>query len=85
MLHIAGLVSNSYLSHYSASKFAAESFTQVLRLELNQFNIKVSCINPSYHATPMAKNQLEGHVTKYWHELTAERKEEYGVDFFRVT
>ena len=35
-----------FQGYYSAAKFAIEGFSEVLRMELRQFNIKVIVINP---------------------------------------
>jgi len=43
---IAGLFGLPYQAFYSASKFAVKSFSQALRLEVEQFGIKVVVIEP---------------------------------------
>ena len=44
---ILGLVSLPNVAYYAASKHALEGYFKSLRLELNQFNIKVSMVEPS--------------------------------------
>lgn len=43
---IGGLMGLPYQGMYSASKFAIEGYCEALRLEVRQFNIKVTVINP---------------------------------------
>ena len=43
---IGGLMGLPFHSFYSACKFAIEGFTESLRMEVDQFNIKVVLINP---------------------------------------
>jgi NAD(P)-dependent dehydrogenase (short-subunit alcohol dehydrogenase family) len=43
---IGGLMGLPFQAYYSASKFAIEGFSEALRMETKQFNIKVVVINP---------------------------------------
>jgi NAD(P)-dependent dehydrogenase (short-subunit alcohol dehydrogenase family) len=43
---IGGLMGLPFQGYYSAAKFAIEGISEVLRMELRQFNIKVIVINP---------------------------------------
>ncbi|MBN2863090.1 MAG: SDR family oxidoreductase [Bacteroidales bacterium] len=43
---IGGLMGLPYQAYYSASKFAIEGFSEALRMEVKNFNIKVIVINP---------------------------------------
>jgi short-subunit dehydrogenase len=43
---VAGLISIPYQSMYSASKYALEAITETLRLEVKNFGIKVSMVEP---------------------------------------
>jgi NAD(P)-dependent dehydrogenase (short-subunit alcohol dehydrogenase family) len=43
---IGGLMGLPFQSYYSAAKFALEGFSEALRLEVRQFNIRVVLINP---------------------------------------
>jgi NAD(P)-dependent dehydrogenase (short-subunit alcohol dehydrogenase family) len=53
---IAGLVGMPFGGIYSASKFALEGLSQVLRLEVAQFGIKVAVVNPGFIVTKFAHN-----------------------------
>lgn len=48
---IGGLMGLPYQGMYSASKFAIEGYCESLRLEVRQFGIKVTVINPGDFAT----------------------------------
>lgn len=48
---ILGLVSLPNVAYYAASKHALEGYFKTLRLELNQFNIQVSMVEPSSFRT----------------------------------
>ncbi len=48
---IGGLMGLPYQGMYSASKFAIEGYCEALRLELRQFNINVTVINPGDFST----------------------------------
>ncbi len=43
---IVGLISLPGVAYYAASKHALEGYFKALRFELNQFNIKVSMVEP---------------------------------------
>jgi len=54
---IGGLIAIPYQAMYSASKFALEGFTEALRLEARQWNIKVTLIEPGDHKTAFTQNR----------------------------
>jgi short-subunit dehydrogenase len=54
---IGGLMGLPFQGFYSASKFAIEGFSEVLRMELKQFNIKVVVINPGDFHTNNSANR----------------------------
>ena len=51
MSSMSGGLSAPYLGPYSASKFGLEAITDALRLELRNFGIRVSAIEPAAIAT----------------------------------
>jgi short-subunit dehydrogenase len=56
---IGGLMGLPFQGFYSASKFAIEGFSDALRMELKQFNIKVVLINPGdFHTNFTANRKL---------------------------
>jgi NAD(P)-dependent dehydrogenase (short-subunit alcohol dehydrogenase family) len=54
---IGGLMGLPFQSFYSASKFAIEGFSEALRMEVKQFNIKVIVINPGDFHTDNTRNR----------------------------
>jgi NAD(P)-dependent dehydrogenase (short-subunit alcohol dehydrogenase family) len=54
---IGGLMGLPFQGFYSASKFAIEGYSEALRMEVKQFNIKVVVINPGDFATGFTANR----------------------------
>jgi short-subunit dehydrogenase len=54
---IGGLMGLPFQSFYSAGKFAIEGFSEALRMEVNQFNIKIVLINPGDFQTNNSANR----------------------------
>jgi NAD(P)-dependent dehydrogenase (short-subunit alcohol dehydrogenase family) len=54
---IGGLMGLPFQGYYSAAKFAVEGFSEALRMEVNQFNIKVVLINPGDFHTSNSANR----------------------------
>jgi NAD(P)-dependent dehydrogenase (short-subunit alcohol dehydrogenase family) len=54
---VGGLIGMPFQAFYSASKFAIEGFSEALRMELTQFNIKVVLINPGDFRTSNSANR----------------------------
>ncbi len=54
---IGGLMGLPFQAYYSAAKFAIEGFSEALRMEINQFNIKVVLINPGDFHTSNSANR----------------------------
>jgi len=81
MISVAGIVPLIGCTPYSSSKFAAEAFSNSLRLELRDFNIQVVTLNPSFHQTPLVENLVDN-TWKMWNTLPSSIKEEYGQEYF---
>ena len=62
---LAGLVPLPGNATYGSSKFALESYADSLRIEMSQFNIGVSIVNPSSMRTNMTATYLESFRTTY--------------------
>ena len=56
---VAGKISPSPLSPYSASKYALEAISEALAQEGKPFNIRVAIVEPGIIATPMAERITE--------------------------
>lgn len=55
---IGGLMGLPFQGYYSSAKFALEGFSEVLRMELRQFNIRVVIINPGDFHTSNTLNRI---------------------------
>jgi len=64
---LLGLVSLPNVAYYAASKHALEGYFKALRLELNQFNIKVSMVEPSAFKTNIdnSATTVKGDIKDY--------------------
>jgi short-subunit dehydrogenase len=54
---IGGLMGLPFQPFYSAGKFAIEGFSEALRMEVRQFNIKIVLINPGDFHTNNSANR----------------------------
>lgn len=57
---IVGLIGLPNVAYYSASKHALEGYFKSLRFELNQFNVKVSVVEPMGFKTRIGENAFAG-------------------------
>ncbi|REA64414.1 short-chain dehydrogenase/reductase [Dyadobacter luteus] len=64
---IVGLIGPPNLSYYFASKHAIEGYFKSLRFELDQFNIKVSVVEPVWFKTNLSHNAVSstGSIADY--------------------
>lgn len=79
---IIGLISLPNVAYYSASKHALEGYFKALRFELNQFNIKVSMVEPMGFKTNIGDNAVvsKGAINDYdifRKKITAYTKKEF--------
>ncbi|MGH2649404.1 MAG: SDR family NAD(P)-dependent oxidoreductase [Ginsengibacter sp.] len=79
---IIGLISLPNVAYYSASKHALEGYFKALRFELNQFNIKVSMVEPMGFKTNIGDNAVvsKGAINDYdifRKKITAYTKQEF--------
>ena len=68
------------LSGYSASKHAAEAWSNSLRQEMRRFNIEVTVVNPSWHATRCALPPKEKLLASF-RAAPAEVQADYGEEY----
>jgi len=80
---VAGRVAGSGTSAYSGSKFAVQGMSDAWRRELKDWGVKVIIIEPGIMKTPLWDNLLsEDYAEKHWQALPADRREQYGKEFF---
>ena len=67
---------------YCTSKFAMEAFTDALRVELCNWEMKTILIEPGFFKTTMTeKNVLGSQLDQLWSKLPEDKKLEYGEVF----
>lgn len=79
---IMGLISLPGGAYYAASKHALEGYFRALRFELNEFNIKVSMVEPVGFKTNIVSNSkvAENKISDY--DLYRKTLEDYTKDLF---
>jgi short-subunit dehydrogenase len=79
---IVGLISLPGGAYYAASKHALEGYFKALRFELNEFNIKVSMVEPMGFKTNIVSNSMiaENEISDY--DLYRKKLEDYTKDLF---
>eukprot|EP00591_Stephanopyxis_turris_P003758 CAMPEP_0195526588 /NCGR_PEP_ID=MMETSP0794_2-20130614/27744_1 /TAXON_ID=515487 /ORGANISM="Stephanopyxis turris, Strain CCMP 815" /LENGTH=303 /DNA_ID=CAMNT_0040657315 /DNA_START=285 /DNA_END=1193 /DNA_ORIENTATION=+ len=83
VVSMAGLISNSGVSAYHASKHAAEAFSTSLRLELKSFNLAVVTVNPSFHKTPLVDHDtLSRKFKQLWDSIGQDLQCQYGKEYY---
>ncbi|NXF41256.1 RDH16 dehydrogenase, partial [Nyctibius bracteatus] len=69
---------------YCISKFGVEAFSDSLRLEMRDFGVKVSVIEPGYFKTLISNAEnLENNYLSIWEKLPEETKASYGEDYLK--
>ncbi len=80
---VLGIVAMKYRGAYNASKFAIEGWTDTLRLELSDTNIKISLIEPGPIETEFRSNALK--AFKKWVDIEkSPHKEKYLIQQTRL-
>ncbi len=77
---VAGYLSKPYVSAYSASKYALESFSDCLRREMAVWSLRVSIIEPGFMKTDI----IEGHdksLRTLWNGLADDVKDRWGEEY----
>ncbi|KAM6112319.1 retinol dehydrogenase 16-like [Phoenicopterus ruber ruber] len=69
---------------YCISKFGVEAFSDSLRLEMRNFGVKVSVIEPGYFNTMITNTEnLENNFLSTWEKVPEETKASYGENYLR--
>jgi NAD(P)-dependent dehydrogenase (short-subunit alcohol dehydrogenase family) len=80
MSSVSGRINPLGLGPYSASKHAAESILDTLRVELAPWEIDVSMIEPGYAKTPLLTKALSN-MEREWHQADKHVHQMYGDQF----
>ncbi|CAL8267781.1 unnamed protein product [Lota lota] len=68
---------------YSVSKYGVESFSNILRLDMSYFGIKVAIIEPGFFKTDITRHDLmEENLRALWDRLPQEVRDTYGPKYF---
>ncbi|XP_069735767.1 retinol dehydrogenase 16-like [Phaenicophaeus curvirostris] len=69
---------------YCISKFGVEAFSDCLRLEMRNFGVKVSIIEPGYFKTQITNvENLEDNFRSMWKKLPEEIRASYGEEYLK--
>jgi NAD(P)-dependent dehydrogenase (short-subunit alcohol dehydrogenase family) len=67
---VAGIIANSPLAPYTASKFALEALSEALAGEMKTFNVRVAIVEPGIIDTPMARRLEQPlHASPYTQQI----------------
>jgi len=82
---IFGRIASPGCGAYCASKFAAEAYADICRLELKLFGVSVHILEPGFFATNLTKPSIiiDG-MMNLWQKQSAEVKEEYGEEYIKA-
>lgn len=69
---VQGKFAIPHRSAYAASKHALQAFCDTLRAEMEEHNVKVTCISPGYINTALSRNALTGSGSAYGGKLVDE-------------
>ncbi|KAG0375896.1 Retinol dehydrogenase 5 [Mortierella sp. AD032] len=83
MSSIAGRINSIGLGPYSASKHAAESIMDTLRVELSPWEIDVSMIEPGYAKTPIITKAISA-LEQEWAQADEHVRQMYGEKFIET-
>lgn len=78
-----GLIGHPNLSYYAASKHALEGYFKSLRFEVNQFNIKISMVEPMFHKTNLINNSTSTHGNIKDYDEFRQKVQSYYNDEFK--
>ncbi|KAL5018110.1 hypothetical protein ScPMuIL_003832 [Solemya velum] len=82
---VNGRLNNSLRSAYNMTKFAVESFSDILRLEMRNFGVKVAVIEPGHYVgatgifNEASQKQTERNIETMMAEASQDVKNSYGT------
>lgn len=77
-----GLIGLPNVAYYSASKHSLEGYFKVLRFELNEFNIKVSMVEPLAFKTNIGNNAVPSKIKINDYDLFRKQSETFSKNLF---
>lgn len=77
-----GLIGLPNVAYYSASKHSLEGYFKVLRFELNNFNIKVSMVEPLAFKTNIGNNAVPSKIKINDYDLFRKQSETFSKNLF---
>lgn len=81
---ILGRVADPFIGAYAITKYGLEAFSDVLRLELKPFNVRVSIVEPGNFLTATnviaGKDGLLAMARKSWEQLDKSVQNDYGKE-----
>ena len=84
LLFFSGRISAPNMSVYCASKYAAEAFSDSLRVEVKPWGVSVHIIEPTFYNTNIADEKVVKTIfTKYWNDQPQETKDEITESQFK--
>jgi len=79
---VGGYLATPGMAAYCSSKFALEAFSDCLRREMRQWNLRVSIIEPGSMQTPMTTGLLNS-TNETWNNLSNDIKERWGEQYYQ--
>lgn len=87
MSSVLGCSADHFAGPYSISKFGVEAFSDILRLEMRQFNVRVCIIEPGNFISATSiiagPNSLKNLGRQSWEKLEPSLKEDYGEERYQ--
>jgi NAD(P)-dependent dehydrogenase (short-subunit alcohol dehydrogenase family) len=80
---IAGKIPVAYLSPYSTSKHASDTYAACLRMELSNWGIGVTTVLASFHKTPMVTEGITI-LENTWARTPEIKQREYGQRYYEL-
>ena len=85
MFVFPGRLSTIFAASYAITKYGVEAFSDALRREMKQWEVKVSIIEPGAFRTPiMDPENLRKQWHKQWDDLSEDLRQDYGENFLHT-
>lgn len=87
---VKGRLSVPFNAAYNITKFGGETFSDILRLEMRKFGVKVIIVEPSHFAgitgilNPQNLSRLQKEIESMWNDADEEVRNTYGREYYDV-